>query len=444
MGNRDFKGDIKVQLIGNVLHTLLGLVTAIFLGRALGAAGRGLLGLALLVPDFLSSVFNLGQDLVNGTFAGLYADRRRNLFFQTILLGIVSAALSILSMLLFYYLPIPRGKFAEVTVSMIWLSILVIPGFLFGRNLLALARGCKQIGWSVQIQLIQALSFLILLGGAYVLDYFTVTSALFLTAVSWLTAIVFSLWKLREYVTFRPRDFSGSLCKKSLGFGTQIGLSTLARLLLLRIDQVILAYMVPLDQVGWYVIAVAFAERLRILPNSISFAFLPHLTNQPDSRRSQVPLVYRLTCLISGGAAFLFAVFGSAAIYWLLGREYYGSIIPFLILLPGIAVQGGTSILANDLSAREKPRYSIVVAYTMLTLNIVLNLIFIPRMGISGAALASLIAYSCAGLLWILFYLRESGISSQELMLRFEDFRVLLKMIHASFRRNLQKYGGGS
>ena len=191
-------------------------------------------------------------------------------------------------------------------------------------------------------------------------------------------------------------------------------------------------------QAGCYMMAVAIAERMQILPRSISSSFLPHLTNEPGQRRTQVPLVYRLTLLISFGSALFFAICGTGLIYVLL-PDFLAAIAPLLILLPGIAVQGGSAIFAADLAAREKPKYSIIIGYTMLLLNITLNLVLIPKIGINGAAIASMIAYSCAAILWLIFYLRESEIPLCELFVTKADCMYLYRSVLQSFRHNLKK-----
>lgn len=160
--------------------------------------------------------------------------------------------------------------------------------------------------------------------------------------------------------------------QKSLGFGTQVGLATFAGFLVYRVDQGILAYVVPAGQVGLYIIAVGLAEKLRLLPTSIATAFLPRLANELTSRQSQVPMVFRLTMVISVVSMLIAGVLGAPAILLVFGTDYSGSILPFLFLLPGIATLGGASVLSSDLTAREKPKYSIWTGYTVLTVDIIL------------------------------------------------------------------------
>ena len=66
---------------------------------------------------------------------------------------------------------------------------------------------------------------------------------------------------------------------------------------------------------------------------------------------------------------------------------------PFLLLLPGVLALSLESIFMNDLAGRGLPPVVIVVPGVGLALNLALNLVFIPRFGLSAAAAASSIAY---------------------------------------------------
>jgi O-antigen/teichoic acid export membrane protein len=112
---------------------------------------------------------------------------------------------------------------------------------------------------------------------------------------------------------------------------------------------------------------------------------------------------------------------GVPAILLLYGREYAGSIVPFLIMLPGVAALGGASVLASDLLTRKKPKYGLSMGYILLAFNVAFNIALIPLMGISGSALASTISYVAALVLWMIFYRRESHVPLKELAPRWAD-----------------------
>lgn len=433
------KRDVTATLGGNVAATILSLGNAIILARVLGPANRGLLGLALLIPTIAGMFCIVGQDMVNATFAGLYKDKRSSLFQQSLVIALFGSVVSTLVICAFYFwLPISRGRFDELGSKVVWLTCLVAPALLLSRVLIALVRGVGRIGTAAVIHVAQTAVFLGLLVVFLVWRGGGLKAAVALTALSSLVAVALSIYALWDYATLRPSVFSCRLFKKSLAFGGQISLTTLASFLVYRIDQGILAFMVPVEQVGLYVVAVGFAERLRILPNSIAQAFLPRLSNEITDRQAQVPMVFRCTMIVSVGSMLVVGILGAPVILVLFGWDYSGSILSFLLLLPGLAALGGAAVLFSDLAVREKPKYSMWIGYIVLVVNIVLNLALIPLMGIAGAALASTISYMLACCLVILFYRRESKTGIRQMIPCGGDFVYLFRTGIELFKQSWQ------
>ncbi len=432
------KREIAATASGNVMGTVFAFATAIVLARVLGPADRGLLALAVLIPDIAGKICSAGYEMVNSTFAGLYKDKRSSLFQQTLIIVLSGTVVSILAICIFFFwLPIKRGQFDRLSPQIIILACLTIPTATLARLLIALTRGVGKISaaavtYTVQMGVAFVGIFVVLVcfGGG-------IRAAVVVMVLAPLVHIALSVWMLRDYVSLRPSLFSFEMLKKGLVFGGQISLSTIARLLNLRLDQAILAFMVGAEDVGLYVVAVVFAERLRLLPGSISSAFLPRLANELSERQLQVPRVYRYTVIISVVSMLAAAVLGAPAILLFFGREFTGAIVSFLCLLPGITVLGGSAILASDMAAREKPKYSIVTGYTTLTVNVLLNLVLIPHLGIVGAAVASSISYSLAGVFWLLFFRHESKLSLSELVPTWQDVSYLTGQLKHSI--NLKK-----
>jgi len=76
------------------------------------------------------------------------------------------------------------------------------------------------------------------------------------------------------------------------------------------------------------------------------------------------------------------------------------------------------------LAGRGKPQFGTYAAFASLAVNIPLNLCFIPKWGISGAALSSSIAYIIAALMVTITFIKISNRSwSEVLFIKNEDFQ---------------------
>ncbi|MCK4794614.1 MAG: flippase [Desulfobacteraceae bacterium] len=423
------KKNVAITFAGQLASFLLALGVAVVLVRALGTAGRGLLALAILIPMIVATFARLGQESVNSTFAGLYREHRTSLFVQTLLFTVFGALLCVLVVCAFFFwLPIPRGNFSQLSDRVIWAGVLLGPSMIFGMLMISLVRGVGKIGAAAALQVFQGFArlgfcLLLVVGLNYGLE-----AAVWALAAGPVLAGVLAIWVIRNDISIRGLKFEYWLFKKSLRFGFAVGLATFAGFLVYRIDRGILAYFVNENELGLYVVAVGLAERLRLLPNSVSLAFLPHLANDLDAHQKQVPTVFRCTMVISVASMAIVGILGPPALVLLFGMDCIGSIWPFLILLPGVAALGGASVLSSDLLAREKPRYSTIVGWSMLGLCVALNLILIPIMGIAGAAATSSITYLTALAMVLLFYRRESGVSLSQMRPRWSDVALVLRL----------------
>jgi len=420
------KREVTATLSANIFGILMGLGSFAILNYVLQPEGRGLLGLALLIPHTAAMFCNLGQSTVNSTYPGLYKDKRIQLFQQSLFIAIFSAAVSFLIIFAFFFwLPISRGEFDKLDSDIIYLICFIAPLTTFSMIIISLVRGVGRITTAAKIHVFQSISLVTLLAVFLLWQKGGVKTAIIITIAEQLFAIIASIWILRDYISLGFSHFSVKFFKKSLSFGLNVGLANLAGFLVYRLDQGILAYMVSKYQIGLYVVAVALAEKLKLLPNSIATAFLPRLANELDARQSQVPRVFRCTTIVSFTSMLLIGIMGIPIILVLAGKSYLGSIPSFFLLLPGIAVLGGSGILSSDLAARNKPKYSVYIGWTTLIINVALNLAWIHLMGIAGAALASTVSYTIAGVLWLLFYRKESKIPFSEMVPKKEDFRYL-------------------
>ncbi len=119
----------------------------------------------------------------------------------------------------------------------------------------------------------------------------------------------------------------------------------------------------------------------------------------------------------------------------LFSSRFLPAVNPLRILLPGAAAMGISRVLANDIAGRGKPLLNSYVAGGTLALNLSLNLLWIPRLGIAGAALASTVSYTATLVIRLTIYRRLSGNSWQTVLLpRPGDISLVMKRIRTAIR----------
>jgi len=162
------------------------------------------------------------------------------------------------------------------------------------------------------------------------------------------------------------------------------------------VDTVILGVMRTDVEVGWYSASFRVYEGLTYVPSILAAVLTPRLSRLfVDDRSAHRSLMLRVLALsmalglVLGGVALLLA---GPILTTIFGREYAPGIPPLEILAGGALFVFATWILHAAAISINLDRRLLLTTIVGLTSNIVLNLIWIPRWGISGAAWATVVA----------------------------------------------------
>lgn len=167
-------------------------------------------------------------------------------------------------------------------------------------------------------------------------------------------------------------------------------------------DKWVLAHYGTLHDVGIYAIADAFSQLFYVvILYPLAGSYLPWLFKQFANDASAIAIVeqqnkkimYRsmlgVACAIS-----LAYVLGKPILYWILPIKYHESILYIWLILMGNVFWMGT-YFASALIQYHKKSYFLAGAICVpALLNIGLNILLIPVLGIYGCSLATLIAYT--------------------------------------------------
>ena len=437
------KKDILATFGGQVGRAAMLILAMTILARVLGPSGRGLYALAMLLPRTVAVFAQFGQMAVNPTFAGLYREQRKALFAQSVLFAVVFGGLGLLgTAAYFFWLPLDLGKFSELPVAAIWIALLFIPAETLSGLLCELARGTERIVSTVV--LMAASAAVMALGMLVVLVVFDgdVIDALWMTILAPAVLILGNLVQLRSIATVNPRQLSWPLMRESLQFGGVVTVSTAAMFLIGQIGLYLLGFMdVETAQIGLYATAVTMARQISFVPTSVAQAFLPRLSNNPEARAQQTPMVFRLTLLVCLAMMVLMALAGPPALLILFGFEFSGCIVPFLAMLPGLAVFGAFRVLGMYLWVKKKPQYGMVNNWICLVATTVLSLVLIPSWGIFGAAAGNTLGLTTLSVLTAWAYRRESGTPLRDLVPTRGDVATVVRETRALVGKLLRRKG---
>jgi O-antigen/teichoic acid export membrane protein len=413
---------LRVGFIRNVAGVLatslaaipISIATSVVLARWLSVPDRGFYA---LLTAFSAVLFLLTQ--LGWAEAAIYRTRRHGVpaarVYSTGIAANSAIALAVLAICLAFREPISRGFLGEVTARAFLLAALTAPFLALGDFVRGVARALDRFDLSNAFGFLQSAGLLAALalalpgmGGA--LDAALAANL----AVQALLVVSFGMrvgalsgFELR----FDPREAAACLA-----YGANLYLQNLCIHLHERVDVFLLAALgVSARDIGLYAAAVSVVSPLRLVPGAIGTALLPQLAGSRDDEAAEfTAAVARQGTLVMIAIALGLVPAGMIGIPLLFGVDYTDAVTPFLWLLPGMAALALSRVLSRYFAAVHRQRALLAMRAAALVANVGLNLVLIPRLGIIGAALASLVSYGAEALGVAALFLLDSGRSARD------------------------------
>lgn len=229
-----------------------------------------------------------------------------------------------------------------------------------------------------------------------------------LVTTSMMLAVLVTLRRLGR------RDAAGpSVPHRALfSFGIRLYPSTLSGLGNARADtyilQALLVNSYSMEALGLYTMAVTMAELVFYLPDSISTLFMPRVAGSSvEDANLMLGRFARFSTLITIGVALALIPVAFTGIHLILPK-YVDCLPAFLALLPAVVSLSLGKVMISYIAGRGRAGLVSVANVVALVINVVLNLILIPRLGIVGASLASLGSYAALAVMTLLIASRLS------------------------------------
>ena len=220
--------------------------------------------------------------------------------------------------------------------------------------------------------------------------------------------------------------------KKLLGDSWPLILSGIVIAIYMKIDQVMIKEMLGNSEVGQYAAAVKLSEAWYFIPMVICNSLFPAIINAKATSsilyERRMKNLYGFLVWGSILVAILTAIFGDWVVQLLYGNQYFGtaSVLKIHIwagIFVGLGVASSKWFIAENLQ-----RYTFYRTLLGAVVNIILNLVLIPKYGIVGAAYATLIAQFCASYLFNVFTKKtypNFKLQTMALIAPYELFKIL-------------------
>lgn len=256
---------------------------------------------------------------------------------------------------------------------------------------------------------IQTLSTVILVAGtaAVLALHPSVEAVLALQiVVAALTLLAWELWRRGAGITAPVRTATPGVIGRFIQTSLPFGLTNLLWIAYFNLDVVILASLRTSEEVGVYSAVYRLIAMSYILGSAFSNSFTPSLffAARTDARLHRSISMKMMRGLLAGGIVVTVAFFVGAPhlLRWTMGEAYSSGIRVAQLLSVAIVFRMVNFGLSEILTTSGRHGKRIAVEASVLAINVICNLLLVPRWGGEGAALATLAAeaaMTAAGLL---------------------------------------------
>lgn len=402
----------------NFVITLSAVVTGPLQARALGPAGRGDLAAVVVVGTLVASFGDLGLSafVLRETAAG--TPLRKLIGSIGPLLCLLGCCWAVAGLL------IVARAVAGNRETVYWLLVLVF----LCTPIQLLASGATSIVWGQQrwslytvLRLIVPVGTAIAFAILFVVGNLTVETA----GIVFIVLGVF-VSSVPAFVVLRGvgrPEWSFAVVRRGGAYGIRVWLAGIANQTNTRFDQLLMTRLVTPSQLGTYAVAVNVSLIQIGLASAAAQALLPRVAaGDAHIAARALRVMVALTTLIC--ASLMVAV--PFVLPFVFGKEFSGAVVMCQILLLAAVPFGAVVIMTNVLAGLGRPTLIARAELLSVCITVPALLAFVHRYAGVGAAVISVVAYSCTAS-YLAVQLRPLlGVSwSAMFIMRPSDVRIL-------------------
>ena len=386
---------VKFNFIMNFILTasnfIFPLITFPYVSRVLGASGTGKVSFAISVVSYFTMVAALGVPTYGIRAAAKVRDDQEKLNRTTQEILIIHLFMMVIVSIVYIMaiLFVPRFQSDRTLFLVVGISILLDP---LGVNWLY--QGLEQYGYiakrSIFLKFIGVILMFMFIHSPDDYVFYGVTSILASAGSNVLNFI-----NLRKYISLKPvgnYDIKQHLKPILILFAQVVAVNIYTNL-----DNVMLGFMKTDVDVGLYAAAVKVKTILTSLVTSLGAVLLPRLSYYIMEGKKEfqglIKKAYNFVIVIAFPLMLFTIFYAKDCLIFLSGNEFIGATLAMQIIAPTILLIGLSNLLGiqvlTPLNKEKQLVYSVVAGALV---DLILNIIFIPKMGAAGASLGTLVA----------------------------------------------------
>ncbi|MFA6190590.1 MAG: flippase [Candidatus Staskawiczbacteria bacterium] len=435
-----FTKNVSVTFFIRVATALITVIITVIMARVLGPTGQGIYSVAVLFPSLLLIFTGFSLNSTVTYFLGKGEYPQKQVIGTSVILNLLVSFFTILIgfAVIFFF---GGFFFPDIENVYLFLSLLLVPLNLFFSLGCQIFLGLQKFNKYNFISFFQSAIFLIFVTILLLTMHFGVTVTILSQIISYFIAIIILLFLIIKEIKGIDFKLSKVYLKEYFLYSVKSHLGNIFDFLHSRIDLFLINLFINPFSAGVYFASVRLVEGVWLFSGSIGTVLFPRLVSEKDPQKLKefTPLICRNVLFFSTIIIIFLFIVSGWLITFLYSDNFSGAIMPFRILLVGILSISGFGILASDLAARGKPMINTYAIGVSAILNIILNLFWIPKWGINGAALATTVSYTVMFLVTIAIYIKVSGNKTRDIILIKKEDLITYKNLFLFIKEKLIK-----
>lgn len=418
-----YKKNIASNFVTQIITSALAFVVSIIVSRVLGPEGKGVAAYFLL---FFTTIGQYGHFGI--TYATPYFSKKTEYDSEEVFHSNFSYTITMCSII---SLIILLGRhfgliFKEYDYFMIFLGIFTLTFTMIMEFLSTFYIANERI---IEVNRINLTSNLIKLFIIFIL-WITSTLTVYTYLLVLAFPLIFNTVSMRRNLKVNFKYVLNSdLLKREFKFGMTIYLATLFIFMNYKIDQFFIKFMLGEAQLGVYTVAVSLAELLFLIPGSVAGAILGRLYNMSNDSQEERKRLTSGTIKVTFYVTFILMIAGiicTALIPYIYGESYSGAVLPTIVLFIGILFASIGKISSSYFQSSGEPKVHLYITFLVFMVNISMNWILIPIVGIVGAAIASSVSYTVYGISYVIIFIKREKFTFEGLFLLNKNEREII------------------
>lgn len=403
--------------VGLVFEVVVLFLTKVLMARVLGPDQFGAVSLGIAVLTVTSTLVLLGLDTGISRFMPRDDDvsATRGVVLSAMQIALPLALLS--GGLLVVFAPaIGTHAFHDPsTVPILRVIALVVPLSVFTKLALGGIRGAKRILPKVYLKNVATpATRLVAVGGLLYIGWNAVGIA-WAYFLSYAIACLIGLYYLRRDTPLFSKVSYTRRHRDLLVFSMPLVISAVMALVFDKLDTLMLGYFGATSQVGIYNVVYPVAWALLMMLNAFTYLFMPALSElHSEAAYDEMERMYQMTTkwiFLSTLPPFLVLVlFPRQIIAFAFGSAYAEGALALVVLSLAFFTHAVVGPNKESLTSIGRTRLIMYDNALVAGLNVVLNLLLIPRYSYLGAAVATAVSYALLNVLYSVQLHRAAGI----------------------------------